>query len=214
MPQAVQIDNQPMAATFFGEGKWLTDFVTPHALEIEELHQDLTENIPDLYDRLGVLHSWVGDKVKYVPFVHAKLVVAGKTSVQNDYWSDPSLTARTKVGNCANKAFLLASLVRNELPSSQVHVVLGNLHQAPGPGGHAWVSANINGEEYIMESTRGDMQPMVAARAADIYEDIVHFNDQEVSAIEGRTLLTPFTRVYADWLRDYLDFAYINGVGK
>jgi hypothetical protein len=62
-----------------------------------------------------------------------------------------------------------------------------------------------------MESTRGDMKPMVLAESADIYEPVVYFNDEEVSAIEGRTVLEPFTAVYADWLRDYLDWAYIEG---
>ena len=210
-PNAIKIDDQPIAATFFGEGKWLTDFVTPHALEVEELHQDLTEGVTGLEERLAALHRWVGDEVRYVQFVQAKIWVGGKSSTQSDYWQNPSMVARTRVGNCSNKAFLLASLVRNELPPEQVHVILGNLHQPPGPGGHAWVQCTLNGEEYIMESTRGDMKPLVVAKVADIYEDVVHFNDKEVSAIEDRTLLTPFAAVYADWLRDYLDWAFIEG---
>lgn len=211
MPQPVIIDDQPIAATFFGEGKWLTDFVTPDALEVQKLHRDLTQGITDLQEKLSTLHQWVGDEVKYVRFVRAKIWVNGKSSVQDDLWNLPSVTARVKIGNCSNKAFLLASLVRNELPPEQVHVVLGNLHQPPEPGGHAWCEVNLNGEDYIMESTRGDMKPLVVAKVADIYEDVVHFNDKEVSAIEERTLLTPFCAVWVEWLRDYLDFSYIEG---
>jgi hypothetical protein len=207
----VQIDDQPISATFFGEGKWLTDFVTPDALEVTALHTILVSESAVLEDRLGAMHRWVGNEVSYIPTIRARIWVNGEISFQDDYWQQPSQVIRTKVGNCCNKAFLLASLVRKELPAEQVHVVLGNLHQPPAPGGHAWVQTNIGGEDYIMESTRGDMKPMVAAGVANIYEPILYFNDQEVKAIEGRTLLTPFAAVYADWLKDYLDWAFIEG---
>jgi hypothetical protein len=207
----VPIDDQPIAATFFGEGKWLTDFVTPEALEVTSLYKNLIEGLIPLEDKLGAMHRWVGNNVRYTPTIKAKIWVNGKTSDQDDYWQQPSQVIRTKVGNCCNKAFLLASLVRNEMTPDLVHVVLGNLHQPPRPGGHAWVQAVIDGEEYIMESTRGDMKPMVAAKVAEVYEAILFFNDKEVEAIEGRTLLTPFAAVYADWLKDYLDWAFIQG---
>ena len=211
MPLAISIDDQPIASTFFGEGKWLTDFVTPDALEVQELHQKLTQDIDELEDRLLACWAWVADRVKYVRFVKAKMWVGGKTSFQDDYWQDPSQVIKTKIGNCANKAFLLASLLRQDLSANQVNVVLGNLHQPPNPGGHAWCELNYNSHPVIMESTRGDMQPMVATQVADIYEPVVYFNDKTVSAIEGRTVLTPFSAVYADWLSDYLDWVYING---
>jgi len=212
MPEEpTQIDDQPIAATFFGEGKWLTDFVTPDALEVQKLHKSLTENIDNLEDKLVACWEWVANQVKYVSFVKAKMWVNGKSAVQNDYWATPSLTIRTKVGNCAVKSFLLASLIRQDLPSEQVNVVLGNLHQPPSAGGHAWLELNFNSHPVIMESTRGDMQPMVATQVANIYEPVVYFNDETVSALENKTLLTPFAAVYADWLRDYLDFAYIEG---
>lgn len=214
MPLPVPINDQPIAATFFGEGRWLTHFVTPDALEVEKLHGEITRGINDLHSKLLACWSWVSNEVRYVRFVRAKLWLNGKSSVQTDYWQNPSEVIRTKVGNCANKSFLLASLLRNELPSEQVSVVLGNLHQPPNPGGHAWcqvMGGYLDSQDYIMESTRGDMKPMVATRMADIYEPVIYFNDEKVSAIEGRTLLQPFCMVYADWLKDYLDFAYIEG---
>lgn len=211
MSLPVQIDDQPIAATFFGEGRWLTDFVTPDALEVQELHQNLTSNIDDLESRLLACWDWVANRVKYVQFVKGKLWINGHSSVQPDYWQNPSQIIRTRIGNCVNKSILLASLIRNDLSDSQVHVVLGNLHQPPGGGGHAWAEVNFNSHPYIMESTRGDMQPLVAAEVADVYEPVVYFNDKSVSAIEDRTLLTPFAAVYADWLKDYLDWAFIEG---
>ncbi len=211
MPQAIQIDDQPISATFFNEGKWLTDFITPDALEVKELHEKLTKDIDELQDKILACRDWVANSVKYVRFVQAKIYINGHTSSQDDYWQTPSQLIRTRVGNCANKAFLLCSLIRNELSSDKVHAVLGNLHQGAKPGGHAWVEVRPNGSNYIMESTRGDMKPMVAADIADIYESVIYFNDETVSAIEGRTVLEPFTRVFADWLKDYLDWAYIRG---
>jgi hypothetical protein len=205
------INNQPISATFFNEGRWLTDFITPNALEVQKLHKDITGGIADPGERLTALWSWVANNVRYTRFVKGKIWVNGHSSVQDDYWATPSETARVTVGNCATKSFLLASLLRNELPAGKVHCVLGNLQQPKNKGGHAWVEVQPDGVKYIMESTRGDMKPMVLAESADIYEPVVYFNDEEVSAIEGRTVLEPFTAVYADWLRDYLDWAYIEG---
>lgn len=211
MTDSTPINDQPINSTFFGEGKWLTDFITPDALEVQELHTSLTHNVDSVEDRLIACWEWVADQVKYVSFVRAKISVNGKHSIQNDYWQHPGQVIRTKIGNCANKAFLLASLLRQELEASRVKVVLGNLHQPAGPGGHAWVEINYNSRPYIMESTKSDMQPMVASEVADIYEPVIYFNDETVEVIPDRTVLTPFAAVYASWLRDYLDWAFIEG---
>lgn len=211
MSNAVPIDDQPIAATFFGEGKWLTDFVTPEALEVQALYAELTNGIYNIEDQLEACWQWVANEVQYVTFVKAKIVINGRSSVQQDYWQSPGQVIRTQVGNCANKAFLLVSLARQTLAAEQVRVVLGNLHQPPGPGGHAWVEVNYNSHPSIMESTRGDMQPMVASRVADVYEPVIYFNDETVCALKDRALLTPFTAVYADWLSDYLNWAFIEG---
>jgi len=211
MPQPIPIDDQPISATFFGEGRWLTDFITPNDLEVENLHKEVTKDIDELEDRLIACWSWVANKVKYVRFVKAKIWVNGHSSVQDDYWQLPSQTIRTRIGNCANKAILLTSLVRKELPVDKVFCVLGNLHQPLNSGGHAWVEVKLNSHNYILESTRGDMKPFVVSDVADVYESVIYFNDEKVEAIEGRTVLEPFTAVYADWLRDYLDWAYIEG---
>ena len=48
MVTPTEIDNQPILATFFDEGRWLTDFVTPDALEVQALHKNLTENVTDM----------------------------------------------------------------------------------------------------------------------------------------------------------------------
>ena len=114
----------------------------------------------------------------------------------------------TLVHNCANKSFLLTSLLRNELPSSEVYCVLGNLHNGK-PGGHAWVQLGLDNEQYTMESTMPTAPPLIPISQAVRYEAVHFFNDESVYAVEGRTQLVPFTNCYSTWLSDYLNWAYI-----
>lgn len=203
MPNTIAIDDQPISATFFGEGRWLTDFITPDAIDIKELHKDLTQGIASLDEKIAAMHNWVASQIRYTRFVKGKLSIEGKSSVQDDLWNLPSITARVKVGNCACKAFLLCSLIRNSLPSNQSHVVLGNL-SSDSIGGHAWCLVNQSGNEYILEATRSDM-PIALASRVEIYEPVIVFNDQEASIIEGRVVKEPMGYCCVSWLKDYLD---------
>ncbi len=100
MPDRIAIDNQPISATFFGEGRWLTDFITPNALDVEGIYKDLTQGITTLEDRIAALHNYVASRIRYTKFVKGKLWIDGKSSIQDDLWNLPSITARVKVGNC------------------------------------------------------------------------------------------------------------------
>jgi transglutaminase-like putative cysteine protease len=208
MEQTVNIDDQPISAGFFGEGKWISDYVTPDEPDIIMLYENITKGINEQKDRIVACWDWVANKVRYKPFISAQISVEGIKDSQEDYWQTPSLCSKTQVGNCANKAFLLTSLLRNELRPEQVYAVLGNLYNGK-PEGHAWVQVNLGGE-YIVESTRGDV-PMVDVSVASRYEPVHYFNDTVVMAVPGRTLMVPFSACYSDWLRDYLNWSYING---
>lgn len=216
MAQLIAIDDQPISATFFDEGKFLTEFITPGNLEVQELHKDIVRGLSGIESKLTALHGWVGSNIRYTRFVRAKMWVAnteliGKSSTQNDCWVPPSLTRRIGIGNCATKSFLLASLVRNELPENSIYCVLGNLYNGK-PGGHAWVQVRLDGREYIMESTRPDVPALIpVSEATKRYEAVHLFNDKETYAIEGRTVLEPFTACFSTWLKDYLDWSYIEG---
>lgn len=209
MDQAIAMDNQPISATFFGEGKWLTDFITPDELEIQRLYERLTKDIDSLEERIAACRNWVASEIRYKRFISGKLWIEGKSSVQTDLWNLPSITARIGVGNCANMSFLLTSLLRNELSPGQISCVLGNLYNGK-PGGHAWVQVKLGGREYIMESTMLDAPLFVPAESVDRYEAVHLFNDKDLYAIEGRTVLEPFTACFSTWLSDYLSWAYIN----
>jgi len=199
----ISIDDQPISATFFGEGRWLTDFVTPDALEVRELYQKLTQNISQGEDEISACWDWVANQVRYKQFIKAKIWVEGKSSVQNDFWQTPSMIIKTHVGNCANKAFALCSLLRNLVSPDEVHVVLGNL-TSDGVGGHAWCTMKFSNREYIIEATRDDVCPVLATDA-EIYEPVVYFNDKDVNVIRGKTLKEPLGYCCVGWLKDYLD---------
>ena len=206
----VPIDDQPIAAGLWGEGSWLTDFITPDALDVQALHRQITEGINDRKERILACWKWVASQIKYVKFVKARMWVNGRSSVQDDYWQLPSLTLQTGVGNCAVKSFLLCSLLRNELPADQVYCALGNLYNGKA-GGHAWIALNEDNEQYYMESTMPTAPPLVPASAAPRYEAVHYFNDEKVFAVQGKTQLVPFTLCYSTWLETYLHWAYIEG---
>lgn len=210
MPEKVTMDNQPISATFFGEGMWLTDFITPDALEVQELYKGITEGLNGIEEKIVACHQWVASKLAYKRFIRGRIWIEGKASVQSDLWNMPSVTARIGVGNCANKAFLLTSLLRNALPAHQVHCVLGTLYNGK-PGGHAWVQVKLGGQDYVVETTMPDIHSLILASAVKRYEAVHLFNDQNTFAIEDRTLLEPFTACYSTWLKDYLDWSYIEG---
>lgn len=207
--ELIPIDDQPIDASFFGEARWLTDFITPDSLEVKELYHQLTEGFTDTIDRITALWQWVASQVRYVQFVKGKIWINGKSDVQNDLWTLPGTTIRTRVGNCAIKSLLLTSLLRNELPASQVYCTLGNFYNGK-PGGHAWISLKLN-EDYIMESTMPTAPPLIASHLTERYEAVHYFNDKQVLAVEGKTQLIPFTACYSTWLSDYLNWAYIQG---
>jgi hypothetical protein len=204
----IPIDNQPIAASFFGEGQWLTDFITPGAQDIQGLYQQLTQGISGSEERIIACWKWVTSQVKYVKFVKGWIWVNGRSSVQRDYWQPPSLTIQTRVGNCAVKSFLLCSLLRNELSPDQVYCALGNLHNGKS-GGHAWCILKLGDEEYVMESTTPTAPPLVPISAATRYEPFHFFNDKSIFAVEGNTQIMPYTLCYSTWLADYLNWAYI-----
>jgi len=202
------IDDQPIESTFFGEGKWLSEFITPGNLEIGNLYREITMGAISQEERIKACWQWVASKVRYKSFIKGKLQIENRVSVQHDLWCDPSIVARIRVGNCANKAFLLTSLLRNELPPDRVYCVLGNLYNGKA-GGHAWTEVKLNDRNYISESTKSDVPPLVLAAKASRYEAVHYFNDQYAYAVEGRTVLVPFTACYSEWLSSYLDWSYI-----
>ena len=202
------MDDQPISATFFNEGKWLTEFVTPDNLEVQAKYEEITAGLVTLEEKLIACRDYVAN-FPYRKFLSGTLNINGHISQQHDLWADPSTVIRVGVGNCSNKSFLLTSLLRNVLSPNQVHTVLGNLYNGK-PGGHAWVQVKLD-DDYIMESTQPNVPPLVPVSATQRYEAIHLFNDQSLYTIPGKTVMKPYTACFSPWLEDYLDFAYIEG---
>lgn len=69
----------------------------------------------------------------------------------------------------------MVSVLRNQLPSTEVYVALGN-YLYPQPAGHAWVKILLNGSWYIVDPT---IPAGMVAPDSD-YDEYVLFNDVEV----------------------------------
>lgn len=164
----------------FGEAIWLTSFITPDNPEVMLKYQQITEGLMSSTERIFALWQYVAS-IPYRETIKAKITINGRTKRQSDCWLYPAeVIALAPVANCANKSFLLTSLLMNELPPSDVRCVLGHI-SLDGIGAHAWVEVNIEGTYQILESTVTDPQKaMVPVHLATIYDPVIYFTDESV----------------------------------
>jgi len=203
-------DNQPIgghsAATLFGETKLLTSWITPDSIDIQNKYDQLTSGLNSIEDKVKVCLAYVSD-IPYTQFVKVSANVAGKRFVQPDAWLEPSQALYVSRLNCANKTYLLASLLRQELPPESVWACLGNLN-SDHQDGHAFGYIRLN-KDYILETTNPKVRDKLISieSVGNIYEDIVYVNDVGVRAIPERKIREPFSACYRclPFLSDYLD---------
>jgi len=202
LEQALPIDDQPInGATLLGEDRWLSEWITPDNLEIQLEYERLTQKLTEPKDRVLACFNRVLS-IPYTEAVKAKVNIDGRTFVQKDVWLDPAQALKARKLNCANRSFLLASLLRQEFPPDKVWVVLGNL-RLDGLGGHAWVVFRGD-RDYILETTSPRIR--VPITNSDVHEEVIFFNDQEVRAIPHRSVEEPFSKCWCHpLLEDYLD---------
>ena len=202
---SIPVDDQPInAATLLGESRYLTSWVTPDNLEIQSKYNELTKGLLTQRDKIIACWDYV-KSLRYRQFIQAKVKIDGRTFVQKDTWLNPAQVIQAPAANCANRSFLLASLLRQELSPQELYICLGNLnydHQ----DGHAWVYAKLD-NDYLLETTSPTIKtPFIDARSADIYESVIFFNDSGVWHIPGAGLREPLSDCYCiRWLEDYLD---------
>lgn len=184
MPSLIKADQQAITSRF-GEAVWLSDFITPQNPDVQLLHQSLTQGLSSIDDRIIALWNHVAN-IPYRQTVSARLSISGRGFYQKDTWLYPAETIElSPVANCANKAFLLTSLIRNDLPFGSARCVLGHL-KIDGVGAHAWVEVNVFGEPYVLETTLPNLErALIPKRVADAYEPAVYFDEKEVYAIYG-----------------------------
>lgn len=203
----VAADDQAIASRF-GESVWLTEFVTPDNPDVLLKFQELTQSISDSWDRVMSCWKYVS-RIPYRKTVRARMVVEGNGVGQQDTWLYPNETIRlAPVANCANKSFLLASLLLNELPHGRVRVVMGHI-VFEDINAHAWVEVNPDGVWYLLETTIKDAnQAIMKVAQAEVYEAMLWFDDKEIKTIEAldtnRLLEESFGFCAVPFLQDYV----------
>ncbi len=192
-------DPQPISARF-GNADWLTNWVQPNNPDVLMLLKKLKGR--DVQETAFNAWQWVSHQIKYKSSLRGTINVEGQSIVQNDLWLYPGEQIQILRGNCACKSFLLASLLKSQIPNTQV--VLGNLkHESIG--GHAWVQINFDGTDYILEGTQPNMNnPFISVNMVDMYEPVVFFDNEKTEYVYGRTLQEPLGLCGIKWLEDYL----------
>lgn len=193
----------------FGEAVWLTDFVTPDNPDVRLLFDRLTEGLNSQREKIIACWRYVAN-IPYRQSIKARITVNGKSQGHSDVWLYPAeVISLAPFANCANKSFLLASLLRNELPESQVSCVFGHI-DTNGIGAHAWVNANFNGGNYFLETTIPDVEKaMVLAESVEVYEPVIYFNDGGVYTVSKEVSVAQivnekFGFCAIPWLKDYV----------
>ena len=202
--EAVACDDQPInGATIMGEDRYLTSWIDPGSLEIQERYKELTKNISGQNDRIIAIWQYVKN-IPYTQFVSAKVNIGGRVFSQHDSWLDAGQTLQAGKLNCMNKSILLISLLRQELSADTAFICLNNV-KTNGIGGHAVGYLRL-GNDYILETTNpGIKSPFLRAEDADIYEAVIFVNDKSISYIPGVSLKEPLGFCCISWLENYIN---------
>ena len=204
----IKADNQPVD-TRFGDAIWITDFITPNNPDVILKYRELTKGLYDPDDIAIALWNYVAN-LPYVPSVSARLIAGGKQFKQHDTWFFPAEAMLVEKSNCANRSFILASLLKNYLTTpGEVYCVVGNL-SLDGIGAHAWVQVNRGSRSYIMETTLPNLHfALIPTHLADAYMPKVYFDEKSVYTVDNtvsvaKVLESCFGLCAIDFLESYL----------
>jgi len=195
----IKIPNQPIMARF-GETVWLTDFITPNNPDIKLLVNKYIASTQE--ETMWNLWQYVAN-MPYNEVVASTLYAAGLKIAQSDTWFYPGETVQLGVGNCANKTFLLVSLLKNL--GVDVHGVMGTWDD----NNHAWIQVEREDTFYYIETTSPKTE-MFMTLDKEGYDPFIYFDNQEVFATEDSK---DFTKIFkgkfiqpgvVDWFNDYL----------
>jgi len=181
----LRADNQPID-TRFGDAAWITDFITPNNPDVILKYRALTQGLIDPNDIAYACWHYIANQ-PYVPLVASHLSAAGKTFRQSDTWFYPAESIQLGVGNCSNKSFVLASILKNYFKApGEVYCVVGNL-TLDGIGSHAWVEVNSRGRSIILESTQPNVtNALIPKHLAGAYEAKVYFDEKNVYTTDNK----------------------------
>lgn len=201
-------DNQPIDSRY-GESTWLTDFIQPRNPDIQLLSKKLTAGLDTSSKKVAALWSYVS-QYPYVETVKTIRIAGDGQITQDDTWLYPAETLRVKKSNCANRSFLLASLVKNILPNpGDVYCVMGKI-KLDGIGAHAWVRTNVDGVPFILETTQPDInRALIPVAKATAYQEALAFDEKEVYTVgenvsPAMVLNSRFGVCALEFLKDYI----------
>lgn len=201
-------DNQPISARW-GGADWITDFCTPKNPTVQLQYRALTNGLSKDEDIINSVWYYISHQ-PYVPLMKSTLNSVGESKTNKDTWFFPSEAIVLAKGNCANKSFVTASILKNHFPTlGQVYVVVGDLHMGQ-VGAHAWVELNLPGGSYILETTQPAAGKALFPKArADAYEAKAYFDEQHVYTVKPQDSVNKIFEAHfgvcaIPFLKDYI----------
>jgi len=204
----VKADNQPINARAAGDANWITDYITPRNPDVMLKYQLLSKGLYRSEDIITAIWRYVAS-FPYKETISSKLITGGKTFIQKDTWFYPAETLKIQTSNCANRAFLLASLLKNHLTEpGDVYVVVGNI-TIDGIGAHAWVQVRVNDRPYFLEATQLNLPNAFIPTSQSAYNPIVYLDENSVYTVSttidiAEVLSARFGVCAIPFLRNYL----------
>jgi len=180
---------------FAGETYHITDWITPYALEVQCLFDQLKSDDPK--QTLINCWQWLNDNVSYptnclgAAVDRQELISFGTLHYINstDFWQFASETiararlarkyGRKTLGDCEDMAVIMVSLMRNQLSPQDVYCVMGGYFNSQAAG-HAWVKCRLDGEWHIIDPTIKVGKPVDMSR----YDEYILFNDVEIHELK------------------------------
>ena len=176
---------------YFGEPADVRFWITPDAYAIKkQAEQFKTDNdiatITKTYNWLESGYHYEEDDLVILNNGH--IILRGGP----DSWNLPIFTLAIKHQNdgeawmdCEDGAFLLVSLLRANNIDAWAHI--GTVSINGSIYGHAWATVNVDGKEYLLETTLG--QSLTELRPVpSFYRTAVKFNEKEVIATTGEDI--------------------------
>ena len=194
----------------FGEPMDVRSWVTPNEPAIKEVAKGLQTE--DKIATITKTYNWLEENYHYdiddwIILNNGRIIIKGGT----DSWALPIFTLAQKHQNgsiyvdCEDGTFILVSLLRSL--GIETYANVGTVSLNGSIYGHAWVTVNLNGKEYLLETTLGaeltELRPVPS-----FYKTDVKFNEKDVIAITGvdinKEIYPPLPPARLDELKDAL----------
>lgn len=199
----VELDCVQANTRYPGEYASLKDFITPHHLMVKDLASTFTGDEREI---VFAMWKWVGERIRYPEMSNGyeyrrleAFTERGFFSVrpavvlqsQGDFWDYPTEVLSMRISDCDGTAFLLTSLLLNQLPPERVFAAIGNINIG-SPQGHAWVEVEIDGSWYVLESTKKNFNKarFISIHEASEYNAVYRFNSDKIYMVSDELVLS------------------------